>query len=80
MANDLTKIEEKLAQLMRAVDDLSDIVARQDREIERLCEERYPETRLLQSIRGIGPITALSFVLTIEDRKGFRGSVMWVRI
>ena len=29
-------VEEKLAHLMRTVDDLSDIVARQEREIERL--------------------------------------------
>ncbi len=32
----MTDIEEKLAHLIRAVDDLSDVVARQDREIERL--------------------------------------------
>jgi SlyX protein len=32
----MTDIEEKLAHLIRAVDDLSEVVARQDREIERL--------------------------------------------
>ncbi|MAU52799.1 MAG: SlyX protein [Roseovarius sp.] len=32
----MTGIEERLAHLIRAVDDLSEVVARQDREIERL--------------------------------------------
>lgn len=33
---DLTRLEEKLAHLARAVEDLSDTVARQEREIARL--------------------------------------------
>jgi len=32
----MTEIEERLAHLIRAVDDLSDVIARQDREIEHL--------------------------------------------
>lgn len=34
---DLTAIEERIAHLLRAVDDLSDIVARQGRELDRLA-------------------------------------------
>jgi len=37
-----------------------------DREIERLCAEKYPETGVLTQIRGVGPITALAFVLVLE--------------
>jgi SlyX protein len=36
MSTDLTHLEEKIAHLTRAVDDLSDIVTRQDTEIARL--------------------------------------------
>ncbi|MGR3462141.1 MAG: SlyX family protein [Roseovarius sp.] len=32
----MTEIEERLAHLIRVVDDLSDVIARQDREIEQL--------------------------------------------
>ncbi|KGM89170.1 Uncharacterized protein rosmuc_00654 [Roseovarius mucosus DSM 17069] len=32
----MTEIEEKLAHLIRTVDDLSDVIARQDRELDRL--------------------------------------------
>ena len=34
--SDLTSLEERIAHLIRAVDDLSDIVAQQGREIDRL--------------------------------------------
>jgi transposase len=38
-----------------------------DRTIEGLCGERYPETKQLRGISGVGPLTALAFVLTLED-------------
>lgn len=36
MGEDVTRIQERLAYLERAVEDLSDMVARQDRELQRL--------------------------------------------
>ncbi len=39
-----------------------------------LCQERYAETRLLTQISGVGPLTALAFVLTLEDPRRFRKS------
>jgi transposase len=38
-----------------------------DREIVRMCEERYPETKLLMQVPGVGPLTALTFALTLEQ-------------
>jgi transposase len=38
-----------------------------DLQIEQLSMERYPETQYLRQVPGVGPITALCFVLTIED-------------
>lgn len=40
-----------------------------DREIDRMCEEPYAETKRLTQVPGVGPITALTFVLTLEDPK-----------
>ncbi len=45
-----------------------------DREIRRLSTEEYPETALLNQVGGVGPITALRYVLTIEDPKRIQSS------
>jgi transposase len=45
-----------------------------DREIEKTIEAHYPEARRLQQIKGVGPVTALAFVLLIEDPSRFSAS------
>ena len=45
-----------------------------DRELRRLSTEVYPETALLSQVGGVGPITALCYVLTIEDPKRIKNS------
>ncbi len=45
-----------------------------DKEIERISNERYPETELLRQIKGVGPLTALAFVLTLENPDKFEKS------
>ncbi|MHB9116443.1 MAG: IS110 family RNA-guided transposase [Thermoleophilia bacterium] len=42
-----------------------------DSEIESMAQERYPETELLRQVAGVGPITATTFVLTVEDPTRF---------
>lgn len=42
-------------------------IRRLDKMIEELSRERHPETRLLRQVQGVGPITALTFVLTLES-------------
>jgi transposase len=45
-----------------------------DKGITALCERQYPETELLQSIHGVGPLTALTYVLTLEEPGRFARS------
>jgi transposase len=45
-----------------------------DYQIEKLCQVRYPETKILRKVSGVGPLTALAFVLTLEDPRRFRKS------
>ena len=42
-----------------------------DQHVERISSERYPETALLRAINGVGPLTALAFILTLEDPTRF---------
>jgi len=42
-----------------------------DKSIDRLIAKKYPSAQRIQKIGGVGPITALSFVLTIERAERF---------
>lgn len=63
-----------LEPVLQAIEDLSARITELDREIERLSEEDYPETRFLRQVQGVGPVTSLAYVLTIEDPKRFAKS------
>jgi transposase len=45
-----------------------------DKTIEQLCLDKYPEIKLLRKVSGVGPITALAYVLILEDPKRFAKS------
>jgi transposase len=45
-----------------------------DRRAERLIRDSYPQAQRLLQVRGVGPITALAFILTLEDHRRFRRS------
>jgi transposase len=45
-----------------------------ERQLEAIAKEHYPETQLLRQVEGIGPLTALTFVLTLEDPYRFEKS------
>lgn len=42
--------------------------------INALCRQEYPETERLQQVPGVGPVTALCYVLSIEDPARFSKS------
>jgi len=43
-----------------------------DKMVKHLCEQVYPETSRLLQVPGVGPLTALCFVLTLEDPRRFK--------
>lgn len=45
-----------------------------DRQLERISTKRYPETQRLRQIHGVGPITALAFVLIVQHPRRFARS------
>jgi transposase len=45
-----------------------------NREIERLARESYPAAAGLRQVGGVGPITSLAYVITLEDVRRFRRS------
>lgn len=60
--------------LLEMIDRTSAEIAVLDREAGRLCKERYPETGVMRQIKGVGALTSLAFVLTVEDPTRFAKS------
>ena len=67
-------LEPALGPVFDVLDELSSKVRDCDRRIESLAKERYAETSLLTAICGVGALTALAYVLTLETPGRFPNS------
>jgi transposase len=63
-----------LEPILGQIASLTERIREYDRKLEAISREHYPETELLRQVEGIGPLTALAFVLTIEDPHRFEQS------
>ena len=63
-----------LGPILEQIGSLTERIRQYDRKLETVSEEHYPETQLLRQVEGIGPLTALTFVLTLEDPHRFEKS------
>ncbi len=63
-----------LEPILEQIGSLTQRIRDYDRKLETISKERYPETELLRQVEGIGPLTALTFVLTLEDPYRFERS------
>lgn len=63
-----------LEPILDTIQDLSRRIKHYDQEIEHLCEQEYPETAGMRQIKGVGALTALAFVLTLEEPGRFQAS------
>jgi transposase len=70
-----TMLRAALLPLLETVGELSRQIRGYDRQIAAMVA-RTPEARVLQQPRGVGPITALAFMLTIDDPHRFSRSRM----
>lgn len=63
-----------LSTMLGMIDQLTQEIRAMDREVEKLSRNRYRETELFRRISGVGPLTALAYVLTLEDPTRFANS------
>jgi len=68
------EVREALLPLVRLAEALSDCIKVYDERIEKLGREKYGHTELLQQVKGVGPLTSLAYVLTLENPDRFRKS------
>jgi transposase len=71
LENDEPELLAMIAPSLEVLDAMTVRIRQLDREIEQLCETNYPQSARLRAIRGVGPITALSFILTIGSPERF---------
>ena len=59
--------------VLRSIRDCTDRIREFDHHVEAMCT-RYPVSECLMQIAGVGPITTMTYILTIEDPRRFRRS------
>jgi transposase len=68
------EMREALLPLVRLAATLNADIKEYDKKIEELGREKYGHTALLRQVKGVGPITALAYVLTLENPERFTKS------
>ena len=69
-----SELQAALRPLMVSIRTLSEQIERCDQTVRALAAKRYPQTKLLQQVQGVGPLVALTYVLTLEDPRRFSNS------
>jgi transposase len=67
-------LRDAVTPLLNTIRFMTEQIRHYDRILEDLCAEVYPETEVLRQVWGVGPVTSLTFVLTIEEPGRFRRS------
>src|SRR5215207_4007430 len=63
-----------LGSILATIGSLTERIRDYEQQLEEISKERYPETELLRQVEGVGPLTALTFVLTLENPYRFAKS------
>ena len=67
-------LAEALTPLLTMITTLTAQIRAFDAQLEQVAQTAYPETQRLRQIAGVGPLTALAFVLLVEDPTRFATS------
>lgn len=60
-----------LRPLLEQIQGMSEQIKLYDRQILELSRSQYPETKMLETVNGVGNLTAITYVLTIHDPHRF---------
>jgi len=67
-------LKSALGPLLKSIESLSEQIQHCDHRVEELADKKYPQTKLLRQVKGVGPLISLAYVLTLEDPTRFRRS------
>lgn len=75
---DVEKIPEgiraALQPMLEEIESLTKRIDEYDKRVSALARKKYPETELLQQVKGVGDLTSLTYVLTLENPERFEKS------
>jgi transposase len=63
-----------LEPLLAVIEKLTGEIFQADARLEHIMEERYPVTKVLRQVPGVGPLISLTYILTIGDPGRFKTS------
>jgi transposase len=69
-------LNEALQPMLEMIRELTDKIRGYEHTIKDAAANKYPETEQLSQVGGVGPLTALAYVLTLEEPKRFAKSRM----
>jgi transposase len=58
----------------KSIAELTQRIGHYDQLLAGFCTQKYPETAGLQAVAGVGPVTTLAYILTLEERTRFEES------
>lgn len=67
-------LRDALNPVIELIGQLTESIRTLDKQIEFKATDRYPETKQLSQVGGVGTLTALAFVLTLEEAGRFKHS------
>jgi transposase len=68
-------LEASVVELLDEIQSLSQRIKRLDRQVDELIQKHYPAARMfMEQLHGVGPLTALAYVLTLETPERFTSS------
>ena len=60
--------------LLHIIEETSKQIAAFDKQVEEFAQKKYPETKFMTQVTGVGALSAVAFVLTLEDPRRFEKS------
>lgn len=67
-------VQQTMRPLLEEIESVTERIHTCDKRLEQIARHKYPETALLRQVSGVGPLIALTFVLTVDDPARFRKS------
>jgi len=67
-------VKESLLPLIDQIGEMSQRIRTFDAQVVQMSKQKYAETERLQQVRGVGPVTSLTYILTLEKPERFAKS------